>query len=120
MVKEIKITLTGKPVSTNHAYKSTCRGKFVTVYMAADAKDIKQEWQIQAQQQYKGKILVGDVEVTVRFYHKDKRKHDIDNYFKLLFDSLSGILWEDDVQITRLTAVKSIDKENPRIEVVVN
>ena len=114
------ITLLGKPVSTNHAYKVTSRGKFASIYMSADARAIKEDWQYQAKRQYKKKPLTEEVSVTVRFYHKDKRKHDIDNYFKLLFDALSGIVWEDDVQIVELIAQKFIDKESPRIEVILN
>ena len=34
--------------------------------------------------------------------------------------SLSGILYVDDVQIIELIAQKFIDRENPRIEVIVN
>jgi len=117
----VKITLLGKPVSTNHAYKVTCRGKFGTIYMAADARAIKEDWQYQAKRQWRRKNpITDDVSVTVRFYHKDRRKHDIDNYFKLLFDALSGIVWEDDVQIIELIAQKYIDKENPRVEVILN
>ena len=114
------LTLTGKPISTNHAYKATCRGKFVTYYQTPAAKALKESWAFEAVTQYKDDPLEGDLSVTVRFYHKDKRKHDIDNYFKLLFDSLNGVLWVDDGQIIELIAQKYLDKDNPRVEVIVN
>lgn len=115
----VELTLYGKPVSTNHYKNPVCRGRFPSVYVTAEAKVMKEDYAFQAKDQYKGKPLTENLSVSVHFYHKDKRKHDIDNYFKLLFDSLTGIIWEDDGQITELHAQKFIDKENPRIEVVI-
>lgn len=46
-----------------------------------------------------------EVDLTLNF--KDKTKRDIDNYCKGIFDSLTGILWEDDSQIVRLHITKN-------------
>ena len=110
------ITLRGTPKSTNHIYKVTCRGKFATVYMTKAGKDLKESYQWEAKSQWKKKPLTGDVSVSIVFYFGDKRKHDIDNYNKILLDALSGIVWEDDEQITELHINKEYDKENPRVE----
>jgi Holliday junction resolvase RusA-like endonuclease len=115
-----RITLRGKPISTNHAYKAACRGRFASYYMSAEAKGLKEDWRIQAKSQYKKSPLEGDLLITVEFYHSTNRKHDIDNYHKLLFDSLNGVLWKDDGQIIELITRKAVDKENPRVEVIVN
>lgn len=45
------------------------------------------------------------VNVTVRRVHK---RGDIDNYLKVLFDALQGVLWDDDKRIKEMT-VKVID-----------
>lgn len=58
-----------------------------------------------------------DFHVTMRFYAKTRRRRDIDNMIKLVFDSLNKIAWKDDTQITRLVAEKHYDKERPRTEV---
>ncbi len=45
-----------------------------------------------------------NVEVTVFLYPPDKRRRDLDNYQKALFDSLSHAgVWLDDSQIKRFT-----------------
>lgn len=56
----------------------------------------------------------GDVTLNVMFYYGDNRKRDIDAYLKILLDSMSGIVYEDDCQVTELHAFKEVDKENPR------
>ena len=49
--------------------------------------------------------LTGPLEVMVVLHPADRRRRDIDNVFKPLFDSLMhGGLIEDDSQIRRLTA----------------
>lgn len=114
-----KITLTGAPKSTNHIYKMTCRGKFASMYMSKDGKDLKESYQWEAKSQWKRKPLKTAVILEIALYFDSKRKHDIDNYNKILLDSLTGIIWEDDNQIVELIIKKFYDKDNPRIEVEV-
>lgn len=58
--------------------------------------------------------------VEVLLFFKDRRAHDVDNYLKILLDAGSGILWDDDKQICQITVSKAIDKENPRIDVIIS
>lgn len=44
--------------------------------------------------------------VMITFAFKDKRRRDIDDYFKLCIDALTGIIWEDDSQIYQLIGTK--------------
>jgi len=51
------------------------------------------------------KTLRGPLIVSVFLYPPDKRKRDIDNSFKALFDALTySAVWEDDSQIKLLCA----------------
>lgn len=109
----IEITLLGNPKSSSHIYRFHSRGG----YMTKEGKAIKEDYILQAKQQYKGKPLKGDLFIEIALYFGDKRKRDWDNYHKLSMDALNDIVWEDDVQIQKATVIKGYDKENPRIEI---
>ena len=64
-------------------------------------------------------LLVGPVRVTLRFYVGNARRVDVDNLAKLTLDALNGTVWRDDSQIAALTTVKTIDRECPRTEILV-
>ena len=61
-------------------------------------------------------VLDGPVAVTLRVYRAQK-SGDLDNRIKVILDSLKGIAWEDDSQVTELHAYRYDDKTNPRVEV---
>lgn len=113
----MRITLKGNPKSTGHIYKYACRGSFPTMYMNSEGKSLKEDYGWQAKQQWKEKIIKGDVEIFVDIYFGTKRKCDWDNFHKLSMDALTGIVWEDDSQVQKATVTKNYSKENPRIEI---
>lgn len=115
----MKITLNGEPRSTNHIYKSHARFGHPVVYMSKEGKELKEGYIWEAKSQFKGTPLICPVELKIDLYFGRKGKHDIDNYNKILLDSLTGIAYEDDSQIERLHIRKFYDKENPRIEIEV-
>ena len=78
-----------------------------------------------AKEQYSGKPLINPLTVRISFnfkYSKAKteepmpRKPDIDNLFKALFDSLTGIAWVDDSQIFEISAIKLQNHEKNYIK----
>jgi Holliday junction resolvase RusA-like endonuclease len=85
--------------------------------MTAEGKAIKQQYQLEAKSQYRGKPFAGDVQVMVRMYFGTRRKADLDNFNKLWADALTGIVYQDDSQIADLHLVRDYDKRNPRIEI---
>ncbi len=108
--------LEGNPISNQTIYKYACRGKHGIFYMTKRGKDAKTAYQLQAKSQWKQGILKGDVQVKVDYYFQTKRKADIDNFFKLVGDSLTGIVYEDDSQIKRLISEKHHCPSDARIE----
>lgn len=112
----MKITLTGQPLSTQHCYLYTARFGSVRGYMKAECKTLKEQWQWEARSQWQGAPLDGPVSVKMALYHGDKRKRDIDNFNKLVFDALADIAFLDDSQVQELTITKAYDKEQPRVE----
>lgn len=115
----MKIVLKGAPKSTGSIYRSVCRGKFPSVYMSNEGKALKESYQWQAKAQHRGEPTTADVEIDVWLYLPTKRRADIDNFNKILFDALTGIVWVDDSQVMDSHTHKRYDKKDPRIEVSV-
>jgi len=114
----MKITLFGNPLSTQSLYRYTCMGKFPRLYMTKQGKDLKEQYQLEAKNGYKGKVISTDgIEMEITLFFKDKRKRDVDNYNKLVLDSLEGIVFEDDSQIKKLTINKELSAINPRVQI---
>lgn len=114
------VTLKGVPQSTNHVYKHACRGGFSRVYMSADGRALKEDYQWQAKGQFHGEPLRGRLSIDVTIYFATKRKVDWDNFHKLSMDALTGIVWEDDSQIEEARVRKAYDRHNPRIEIAIS
>jgi crossover junction endodeoxyribonuclease RusA len=87
--------------------------------MTAEGKVLKESYGWQLKTQWRNKVIRGDVELEIDLFFKDKRRRDIDNFSKILNDSMSGIVFEDDSQIQKATVVKHINEENPRVEIIV-
>jgi len=87
--------------------------------MTEKGRSLKEAYWYEAKSQYRKKILEGELEVEIKLFFKNERKHDIDNYHKILFDALSGVVWKDDSQIIKLTTSRKQDKSNPRIEITI-
>ena len=113
----MKITLEGVPRSTNHIYKFF-RSR---MYVSAAGKALKRSYQLQAKLQFGNiPLITNPIALEIILYFGDKRRRDIDNYNKILLDSMSGIVYKDDAQIQKLTIIKQYDKKRPRIEIVIH
>ena len=114
------LILLGEPKSTQHIYRYACRGNHPAMYMSAEGKTLKESYQWQARSQWKRKPLAKSLQIAVKLYHGTKRVTDWDNFHKLSMDALTGIVWLDDSQIQEADVCKFYDKENPRIEIIIN
>jgi len=115
-----KVILLGEPKSTSHIYKMTCRGRFASMYMSSDGRTIKKSYLKQVSEQWQQEKILEPVSINIDLYFGTKRQCDIDNFHKLSLDALTGTVWEDDSQIQKMIVEKHYDKENPRIEIVIN
>ena len=88
--------------------------------MFKEAKDWKENAKLLLKSQYKGKIQKGDVIIgEIRFYLKHWR--DIQGSLKLIFDAMEGIVYENDRQVVEFgKVIKKQDKNNPRVEIIIN
>lgn len=87
--------------------------------MDAKCKTLKLSYQEQVSTQYTGSPLKTPLRVVLGLWHGTRRTTDIDNFNKLVLDSLTGLVYEDDSQIVELTIIKGYDKERPRVEVII-
>jgi len=95
------------------------------VYYGKRYTKFRKEAESVAPEVYSGQPLSGTLEISVWFYCKRPKstkraepRGDVDNYLKTL-DVLNGIVWKDDDQIKRITAVKRWEDEHgPRIELL--
>lgn len=62
--------------------------------------------------------LRGDVAVNFTVFRPYKRG-DLDNYCKVMFDAMKGLVWLDDSQVVEMHAFRENDKLKPRVEFLV-
>jgi Holliday junction resolvase RusA-like endonuclease len=101
------------PPSVNHAYITKAVKGRVFRFPTKDFKDFKQEMAISAK--LRGVNTTDKpIKIMVEFTVADQRKHDIDNLLKCVFDSLTGIAYDDDNQIVEVFAKKKYVKGEQR------
>lgn len=109
-----KFEFIGVGMSEHAIYKRGC-GK--RMYMTQEGLVQKELFAWLARRQWKDKkILTDKVGYKMRIYFPDKRRRDMDNYKRILFDALIGIVYNDDSQIIEECTKKFIDQAYPRIE----
>lgn len=109
-----QFTIRTNPISLNHAYPSNKQGRR---FLTKEGKEYKEliGWEATMA----GAFYTPPIEVKLIFYFKDNRKRDVDNFIKLVLDSLSGIIYKDDSDVTAIYARKAVDKNNPRISITI-
>src|SRR5690606_40243714 len=61
-------------------------------------------------------VLIGPVEVRLRFWVPDRKRRDPDNLLKLIHDAMTGTAYHDDHQIRRqIWEVAGVDRVDPRL-----
>lgn len=101
------------PPSANR-YWRIYRGRAVT---SAEARDYKVTAFMLARCA-RVEMLAGPVAVTLHIF-RERRAGDLDNYAKILCDSLQGTFYASDSQIIELHLFRHDDKHRPRCEVEV-
>lgn len=108
----MKLIFRTPPVSVNDLYRGR---RFLT----KEGKSIKESLAWEAKAAWKHGLLVDDdLAINVTFYVKNSRG-DLDNLLKGFLDSLTGIVWRDDKQISEIHCFREIDKDDPRIELFI-
>lgn len=120
MPKKIELTLPVPP-SVNRIWRRSKHGGMYKVKAAADFDvSVYAAW-LRAYPKYATKIPFpeGPVRYTMTWY-RYPLKGDTSNRIKVLEDSLNGIAWTDDAQVTDLRVIrKDVKKGQQRIELTI-
>lgn len=111
--ERIKIILEWKPQSTQNSYGQVRNRR----YLKKEAKEMKQQYIEQIQEQYKWNVIKWDVIIQIDLYRPDKRRRDRDNRHKLSMDALEWIVLQDDSQIMQAIVTKYVG--DARIELLI-
>lgn len=105
------IEFIGKPVSVNQRYYKnfslTSKYRAYKQLLGYKAKEV-----VKTSPWAKEVPMAGFFRVTIALFYKG-RTPDIDNYAKVILDSLTGIVWKDDIQVNELLITRlktNIDK----------
>lgn len=113
---EIHLVIPPVP-SVNHLYfdchgrrAMTSQGKAfkAEVGAIAMAEKVRQKWKC---------TIKTKVVMELYIYWPDRRRRDADNVIKIVQDSFTGILWDDDRHVLPRVIDYAIDKEYPRVSV---
>lgn len=103
MSNVVAFALQGLPPSLWNCYQTTAKGRKSLTDRARNWKELA-AWEVKAAMR-QGETFGGPVEVEIVFTLSDRRRWDIDNHLKALFDACTeGGLWRDDSQVKRLRA----------------
>ena len=100
------LTLYTKPVPINQKY-FVKNGRNI---LSSKYRNAKEELMQEATALWHEQPLTRNIAVNIIFTFGDKRKRDIDANIKILLDSLEGIVYENDNQITELHVYKEYKK----------
>ncbi len=93
-----------------------CRSYRGRVILSAEASAFKETLS-----QLKPQLgVLGRIQMEFTFTFPDKRKRDLDNYLKVLLDSMKHVFFEDDDQIYELTVTKVIGAGKAETEIIIN
>lgn len=109
------ITLTGNPLSVNNLYRYVGH----RVYMTAAGASLKESYQWEAKAQWRKPPLIDLLYLDIQIYFSDLKVRDADNFQKIVFDALKGIVFKDDSLIQSFRVTKNLDRKKPRVEVTI-
>ena len=112
-----KFTIPLRALSWNSAYRLSRSQMF----LSKSGRKFKEDCQDFLKEQFTEEHpLKNNLKVKILFQYKENRKKiDVDNGFKLLIDSMKGIIFEDDCQIYKLSGEKEIGMMRNEIHIFI-
>ena len=106
------------PPSANRYWRSICRGNRPRVLVSKDGRSYRKRARLVGAAQAKADPFTVPVCVSLHVV-TPTRRGDLDNRVKPTLDALQGLAFDDDKRVVEIRATRSVDKENPRVEVEV-
>lgn len=106
----VYLVLNVHPVSVNEMYRAMGR----RVVLSEKGRAFKKEM-ANALMAEETRMIQGSVALTVAFYFKTRHRRDVDNFAKATLDSLKGVIFMDDSDVTELHLHKYIGAEADQI-----
>jgi Holliday junction resolvase RusA-like endonuclease len=112
-MNEFKLELSNVKVpSVNHYLGERVVGKIVMKYLTKEAKEFKATFDEEIRKELvknhnnSSPFYLDRLEVNLKLYFNNRRKHDVENYSKVVLDTMQGILFKDDSQVIKITEEK--------------
>jgi crossover junction endodeoxyribonuclease RusA len=117
-VSELKIVIPGNPPSINHVYRNVAINRRITT---PDG----QKWCLNVQMiaahaiaaQRRKQTVEEKLVAEVTIFWPSRRKRDVENVGKLLWDALEGVVYDNDRWLLPRYMDFAVDKLNPRVEI---
>ncbi|MED1953965.1 RusA family crossover junction endodeoxyribonuclease [Brevibacillus centrosporus] len=116
--KQLHLVIPGNPPSVNHVYRNVKVNLRITtldgqkwrqnVQRIAAIAITQQGWEKSAEEKLVAEVMV---------YWSTKRKRDVENVGKLLWDALEGYVYENDQWLLPRYMDFQVDRQNPRVEI---
>ena len=105
------------PPSVNRIWR-TVQGRII---LSAVGRKYRQDVAVAVHQSNVVPFGANRIDVLIELYEPDRRRRDIDNVPKALFDALQAArVFDDDSQVDMmLVARRGVDRANPRVEVTI-
>lgn len=118
MRQVLYIVIPGNPPTLNHVYRNVAINRRITT---RDGQKWRQNVQniatLAITQQGWKKSTDEKLVAEVTIYWPTRRKRDVENVGKLLWDALEGIVYENDQWLLPRYMDFQVDKHNPRVEI---
>lgn len=88
-------------------------------FLSSKFKAFEQKIAWECKSQYKGKILVGDLQVLIIAYFKNKKHADTGNLSKGILDALQNAIYNNDRQIKKLMIEVKENSEKEWFEIYI-
>ena len=112
----IRMTIQGKVPSKSNSYKIISFGGHASLAKTSALKEYEKAFYLQCP--CRGAMIDGYFTIEIRVFHENNRP-DLDNAMKILLDCLQSCnVIKNDRYCTEIHAYKFVDKNNPRVEII--